>query len=124
VVGWVDWNMVLDTQGGPNWKKNFVDAPLLVDPVKKEYYRQPSYYAMAHFSKFLPPGSYRVDTPLVNSNNNHGVVGGFRTPNGSTVVIAINTEGIEIDLIVEDDKEGKLIEKIAPRSVQTYVYYD
>jgi len=124
VVGWVDWNMVLDTQGGPNWKNNFVDAPLLVDPVKKEYYRQPSYYAMAHFSKFLPPGSYRVDTPLVNSNNNHGVVGGFRTPNGSTVVIAINTEGIEIDLIVEDDKEGKLIEKIAPRSVQTYVYYD
>ncbi|CAG2115983.1 unnamed protein product, partial [Medioppia subpectinata] len=121
VIGWVDWNMALDTQGGPNWCKNWVDAPLIINPDLKEYYRQPSFYAMAHFSKFLAPGSVRVDTPVVNQNNNHGLVGGFRRPDGSIVIIAVNTEDIEIDLIVEDDKAaGKLIQKIAPRSVQTY----
>ena len=27
VDGWVDWNMVLDKQGGPNWAKNWCVAP-------------------------------------------------------------------------------------------------
>ena len=116
--------MALDMQGGPNWVRNFVDAPLIVNPDKREYYRQPSYYAMAHFSKFLPPGSVRIDTPLINKNNNNCKIAAFRTPNGSTVVIAVNTEDVEINLIADDDKAGKLVSKIPPRSIQTYVYYD
>ena len=31
VDGWVDWNMVLDRQGGPNWFKNWCVAPVIVD---------------------------------------------------------------------------------------------
>jgi glucosylceramidase len=30
VVGWTDWNLCLDLQGGPNWVGNWVDAPILV----------------------------------------------------------------------------------------------
>ena len=30
VDGWVDWNMVLDRQGGPNWFKNWCVAPVIV----------------------------------------------------------------------------------------------
>ena len=120
--------MALDTQGGPNWVRNFVDAPIIVDADKHEYYRQPSFYALAHFSKFLPPKSFRIDTPIVNRNNNNCLVGAFRTTNAylqdSTVIIVVNTEDIEIDFIAEDEKEGKLITKIGPKSIQTYVYYD
>ncbi|CAG2104576.1 unnamed protein product, partial [Medioppia subpectinata] len=29
--GWVDWNLALDTRGGPNWVNNFVDAPIIVN---------------------------------------------------------------------------------------------
>ncbi|CAH0489800.1 unnamed protein product [Peronospora farinosa] len=29
--GWVDWNLFLNTNGGPNWANNMVDAPILVD---------------------------------------------------------------------------------------------
>ena len=29
VDGWVDWNMVLDRQGGPNWFKNWCVAPII-----------------------------------------------------------------------------------------------
>ena len=32
-TGWVDWNMVLDTTGGPNWANNFVDSPIIVNEV-------------------------------------------------------------------------------------------
>ncbi len=57
VNGWIDWNMVLDRQGGPNWFKNWCCAPVIVDPDKDEVYITPLYYTMAHFSKFIRPGA-------------------------------------------------------------------
>lgn len=27
--GWIDWNLILDEQGGPNYVQNFVDAPII-----------------------------------------------------------------------------------------------
>lgn len=49
VVGWTDWNLALDPTGGPNWVKNFVDSPVIVDAKLNVFYKQPSFYAMAHF---------------------------------------------------------------------------
>lgn len=57
VDGWVDWNMVLDRQGGPNWFENWCVAPIIVDPEADEVYFTPIYYTMAHFSKFMRPGA-------------------------------------------------------------------
>ncbi len=62
VDGWVDWNMVLDKQGGPNWKENWCIAPVIVDPEKDEVYFTPLYYVMAHFSKFIRPGASIIST--------------------------------------------------------------
>lgn len=31
VNGWIDWNMLLNEQGGPNYVDNFVDAPIIVN---------------------------------------------------------------------------------------------
>ena len=57
VAGWVDWNMVLDRQGGPNWFKNWCIAPVIVDPEQDEVYFTPLYDVMCHFSKFIRPGA-------------------------------------------------------------------
>jgi glucosylceramidase len=57
VDGWVDWNMVLDRQGGPNWFENWCVAPVIVDPEQDEVYFTPIYYNMAHFSKFIRPNA-------------------------------------------------------------------
>ena len=38
--GWVDWNIALNLQGGPNWVKNFVDSPIIVDAENKAFYKQ------------------------------------------------------------------------------------
>ena len=61
VVGWTDWNLVLDMLGGPNWANNNVDAPIIVNPEEGEFYKQPMYYALGHISKFIVPGSVRID---------------------------------------------------------------
>ncbi|APZ46228.1 glycosyl hydrolase family 30 [Polaribacter reichenbachii] len=55
VDGWVDWNMVLDTKGGPNWFKNWCVAPVIVNPETDEVYFTPLFYTLSHFSKFIRP---------------------------------------------------------------------
>jgi glucosylceramidase len=60
VDGWVDWNMVLDRQGGPNWANNWCVAPVIVDPEQDEVYFTPLYYTLAHFSRYIRPGAVRI----------------------------------------------------------------
>lgn len=60
VSGWTDWNLLLDMQGGPNWVGNVVDAPILADIANKRYFKQPMYYYLGHFSKFIRPGSRMI----------------------------------------------------------------
>lgn len=54
--------MALNLQGGPNWEGNFVDATIIVNSTADEFYKQPTFYALAHFSKFLKPGAVFVET--------------------------------------------------------------
>ena len=62
VDGWVDWNMVLDRQGGPNWFQNWCIAPVIVDIERDEVYFTPLYDVMCHFSKFIRPGATILGT--------------------------------------------------------------
>ena len=41
VTGWVDWNMVLDDVGGPNWAGFSCDSPIIVNITSDEFYKQP-----------------------------------------------------------------------------------
>ena len=73
VLGWVDWNLALDMDGGPNWMGNFVDSPIIVNYEKGEFYKQPMFYAMAHFSKFVPPGAKVVSYTSNTSPSDSGL---------------------------------------------------
>ena len=62
VVGWTDWNILLDNAGGPNHLGNMCDSPIIarLDHNPPSLHYQPSYYFLAHFSRFVPPGSKRI----------------------------------------------------------------
>jgi len=62
-VGWTDWNMILDANGGPNHAGNQVDAPILVQDADN-FHQNPSYFHFAHFSRFVPRGSRLVELTL------------------------------------------------------------
>lgn len=53
VSSWIDWNIALDMTGGPNFINNFVDSPLIVNSAADEFYKQPMFYVLGHFSKFV-----------------------------------------------------------------------
>ncbi len=89
VDGWVDWNMVLDTKGGPNWFKNWCIAPVIVDPDKDEVYFTPLYYTMAHFSKYIRPGAVRIG--FTNSDDSI-MVTAAKNPDGSIAVVVFNQD--------------------------------
>ncbi|XP_026326864.1 glucosylceramidase-like [Hyposmocoma kahamanoa] len=88
VVGWIDWNLCLDPEGGPNWANNFVDAPILVYGDQDEFIKQPMFYAMGHFSKFIPRGSRRIQVSRrsLATVENLAVI----KPNGHIVVVLQN----------------------------------
>ncbi len=89
VDGWVDWNMVLDKKGGPNWFKNWCVAPVIVDPESDEVYFTPLYYTLSHFSRFIRPGAKRIG--FDNSDENL-LVTAAKNEDGTISVIILNQE--------------------------------
>lgn len=87
VDGWVDWNMILDKQGGPNWFKNWCVAPVIVDPESDEVYFTPLYYTMSHFSRYIRPGAKRI--AFENTNESLQVTAA-KNPDGSIAVVVFN----------------------------------
>jgi glucosylceramidase len=62
VSGWVDWNIVLNKDGGPNHLGNFCGAPIMIDTATQEVYYTPIYYVLAQFSRTIRPGDHAVRT--------------------------------------------------------------
>ncbi|ETL99781.1 hypothetical protein L917_03416 [Phytophthora nicotianae] len=62
VVGWVDWNLLLDHKGGPNHQGNNCDAPIILTEDGTDFNIQPMFYFIQHFSRYIPVGSRRVKT--------------------------------------------------------------
>ena len=62
MAGWIDWNVVLDRNGGPNHVGNFCGAPIMIDTDTGEVYYTPIYYVLAQFSRTIRPGDKAVAT--------------------------------------------------------------
>lgn len=56
----LDWNLVLNEQGGPNRVGNFCDAPFLFDTSTGELSERELQAYLWHFSHFLVPGAVRI----------------------------------------------------------------
>jgi glucosylceramidase len=89
--GWVDWNMVLNSQGGPNVSSNWCSAGILVNTGAGTISFNPLYYYMVQFSKYCRPGAVRIGATA--SGTNAPEVMAFKNPDGTIVVIAHNAGG-------------------------------
>jgi len=124
VTGWIDWNLALNRQGGPNWVNNFHSAPIIVNESNNEFYKNVQFYAMGHFSKFLSPGSRRVGTTPGQVLNDQFQLGAFVRPDGGTVVIIINRSDDVHHVKVNDPELGFVMRNVGPRSFNSWIYYE
>ncbi|XP_059054093.1 lysosomal acid glucosylceramidase-like [Achroia grisella] len=92
LIGWIDWNLCLNSEGGPNWVQNFVDSPVIVFPERGEFVKQPMFYAMGHFSKFIPRGSIRIQVKELSNATINNVA--FITPYNTVVVVLYNDKSV------------------------------
>jgi glucosylceramidase len=109
--------MVLDTQGGPNWFKNWCVAPVIVDPEKDEVYFTPLYYTLSHFSKYIRPEAVVIGLDISDKNL---MATAAKNPDGSIAVVLFNegkeTKNINLKL------SGKSITiQISGQAIQTIV---
>ncbi|XP_049303747.1 lysosomal acid glucosylceramidase-like isoform X2 [Bactrocera dorsalis] len=118
--GWIDWNIVLDEQGGPNYVSNFVDAPSVANMTNlNEFYKQPMFYTMGHFSKFIPEGSTRIAAERTNVNVDTVA---FLRPDGSVAVVIFNSGYASVNVEVRDTKQGSIKINIPQKSIHTILY--
>jgi glucosylceramidase len=117
VDGWIDWNMVLNKQGGPNWFENWCVAPVIVDPQTDEVYYTPLFYTMSHFSRFIRPGAVRIG---IENSDDELMATAVKNPDGSYIVVAFNETDTpkQIELTLEDQSISL---QISQKAIQTIV---
>ena len=99
---WIDWNIVLNHEGGPNHVSNFCSASLIIDK-ENEFNFQNSYYYMGHFSRFIQPGDYIVKSEI--NNNNLSAVCSVDSNSNLTSVI-LNDKEIDQSIKIKYDNIG------------------
>ena len=115
VDGWVDWNMVLDTKGGPNWANNWCIAPVIVNTEKDEVYFTPLYYIMSHFSKYIRPGALIIDAQ---NSDKELMVTAAKNPDESIAVVVFNEGTSPKNYDLSHNGLTKTI-SISPQAIQT-----
>lgn len=122
-TGWVDWNMALDKHVGPNWAKGSCDSPIIISDNGHEYYKQPTFYAMGHFSKFLGPNSVRIHHVSNTKDHANLEVVTFERPDSGTVLTILNKNSHEITMHVHDPQQGYAEVKVKAHSLKTLIWY-
>ena len=83
----LDWNLLLDQQGGPNHVGNFCDAPVMYDTETGKLRFNLSYDYIGHFSRYIQPGAERIG--LSRFTDRIEAMAALN-PDGALAVVALN----------------------------------
>lgn len=117
-VGWTDWNILLNENGGPNHVQNFCFAPIHADTQNDSLIMTPTYYYIGHFSKFIKLDAKRISTTTSHTDI---LATSFRNPDGEMVTVVMNKTDKIIDFKLIIGKESLKV-SIAPHAIQTLLY--
>lgn len=117
MVGFTDWNILLDEKGGPNHVGNFCFAPVHADTRTGKLIYTNAYYYIGHFSKYIQPGAKRV---IASASRSALLTTAFRNPDGKLVVVVMNQTGKQLPYSLWIN--GKAAETVAlPHSISTLI---
>mmetsp|Transcript_102891 Transcript_102891/g.276405 ORF Transcript_102891/g.276405 Transcript_102891/m.276405 type:complete len:507 (-) Transcript_102891:160-1680(-) len=134
-TGWIDWNLFLNQDGGPNHVDNVCDAAILANTTSGEVFVHPQYYAMGHFSKYLVPGSKRLQTSRSNTPTYTGAMRPYGTctaddgleatsflrPDGQIAVVVLNCADGDVAFKLKAGSAA-LHATIPGHGIQTYLF--
>ena len=117
-VGWTDWNILLNQEGGPNHVGNYCFAPIHGDTEEGELIYTPTYYYIGHFSKLIRPGAKRISTV---SSRSHLLATSFMNEDLSMVNVVMNQSDEPIDYKLYVGAGEALSLSIPAHAIQTVV---
>lgn len=118
MVGFTDWNILLDETGGPNHVQNFCFAPIHGNTKTGELIYTNEYYYIGHFSKFIQPGAKRI---AASASRSQLLTTAFKNPDGKIVTIVMNPGSSKANYLLWVN--GKAAEVTAlPHSINTLIF--
>lgn len=116
-VGWIDWNLLLDAQGGPNHVGNFCSAPMLADTLGDRLLVQSSFAYIGHFARFVRPGAQRV---LCAATKEALEATAFVNADGQVASVVMNRGDDALSFILRIDG-GDAVVRLPARSIATFL---
>ncbi len=113
----LEWNLAADKNFDPHTDEGGCTQCMGALTIGDSVTRNVSYYVIGHASKFVPPGSVRISSTVV--DNLHSVA--FLTPEGKKVLIVVNDNDVLKSFSIRD--KGNLASSSLPSgAVGTYVW--
>jgi glucosylceramidase len=117
-VGWTDWNVLLDEQGGPNHVGNFCFAPVHADTRTGELIYTNAYHYIGHFSKFVRPNARRI---AASPSRSALLSTAFVNPDGKVAVVVMNPTDKQATYFLWVAGNAAEVTSL-PHSIQTLVF--
>ncbi|HEX8037781.1 MAG TPA: glycoside hydrolase family 30 beta sandwich domain-containing protein [Chryseosolibacter sp.] len=113
----LEWNLAADPQFNPHTDDGGCTTCMGALTIGPTVTRNVSYYIIAHASKFVRPGSVRVDSNIPDGLHNAA----FVTPEGKKVLIVVNDSDARKSFAIRF--KGQAAEStLAPGAVGTYIW--
>jgi len=114
----LEWNLAADPNQEPHTDRGGCDRCLGAVTIDgDEIVKNPAYYIIGQASKFVVPGSVRIESNVLENLPNVA----FKTPEGNIVIIAINEN--QVDLTFKLNIDGEMVSAHLPtESVGTFIW--
>ena len=114
----LEWNLAADQNQNPHTDRGGCDRCLGAVTINGDKVtREPAYYIIGQASKFVPPGSVRIASTLVEEIPNVS----YKTPDGQIVTILQNTSEEEKEILIKGD-QANIHLKLAAGDIGTLVF--
>lgn len=122
---YIDGTMVVDMNGGPNCTTVTADAPIVVSDDGASFYKNPSYYHMAHIFKFLPQGTQVMPTQKVGLYSTRLNVIAGDDNNGRRSIVLLNKDTFDVKVQIYDEPAGGTITMNLPaKSLTSFMWQE
>lgn len=125
-VGWTDWNLCLNSMGGPNHLEGYCDAAVITYSLNDSLHFQPVYYTYGQVTRFVVPGTIVHGTESDALLAALSIVSGVR-PDGQRVMVLFNPGDYSEDIALVRTGTGSITTEyaaitVAPHSVTTLLW--
>lgn len=113
----IEWNLASDANWQPHTQGGCDQCKGAITISGNNVTRNESYYIVAHASKFVPAGSVRISSSVINGLTSVA----FKTPQGKKVLLVLNDGASAITFNIKY-KDAQAVATLPSNAVATYVW--